>query len=68
MEPEIQRLLAKHKAELQAEREKAQDSTRSEPEYHQQWPWPFFSLHRGLAHSSPHSLTHEHRFLHAYGL
>lgn len=32
MEPEIQRLLAKHKAELQAEREKAQDSTRSAPE------------------------------------
>lgn len=28
MEPEIQRLLAKHKAELQAERDKAQDSTR----------------------------------------
>ena len=30
MEPEIQRLLSKHKAELQAEREKAQDSTRCE--------------------------------------
>ena len=28
MEPEIQRLIAKHKAELQTEREKAQDNTR----------------------------------------
>ena len=28
MEPEIQRLIAKHKAELQGERDKAQDHTR----------------------------------------
>jgi hypothetical protein len=28
MEPEIQRLIAKHKAELQSERVKAQDHTR----------------------------------------
>ncbi len=33
MEPEIQRLIAKHKAELQSERDKAQDHTRYPPHF-----------------------------------
>ena len=51
MEPEIQRLLAKHKAELQAEREKSQDSTRSEPSIIIHCCQPAYPLHKHLLHT-----------------
>lgn len=44
MEPDIQRLLAKHKAELQVERDKGQESSRSVKAMPNAFPWAHFLM------------------------